>query len=104
MAVRLGSEARGRRSVTGGKVKVKFTCTGQEAILLKPCTETHAGDADFSVSAASLGVSKKLLDTAYCYKPGLREVPEGLPELHVQVLCDAFKLSASQLWIDDVLS
>lgn len=48
--------------------------------------------------------AKKLLDTAYCYKPGLCEVPEGLPELHVQVLCDAFKLSASQLWIDDVLS
>lgn len=39
VAVRLGSEASGRRRVTGGKVRVRFTCTGLEAILLKPCTE-----------------------------------------------------------------
>lgn len=44
VAVRLGSEASGRRKVIGGKVRVKFTCTGLEAILLKPCTEEHAGD------------------------------------------------------------
>lgn len=46
VAVSLGSEARGRRKVTGGKVRVKFICTGQEAILLKPYTvrERHAGD------------------------------------------------------------
>lgn len=39
VADRLGSEARGRRRVTGGTVRVKFTCTGLETILLKPWTE-----------------------------------------------------------------
>lgn len=39
VAVRLGSEASGRRRVTGGKVRVMFICTGLEAILLKPCTD-----------------------------------------------------------------
>lgn len=34
----------------------------------------------------------KTLDPAYCYQAGLCEVPEGLPELHVQVLGDAFEL------------
>lgn len=36
---RLGSEARGRRRVRGGRVRVKFTFTGLEAILLKPWIE-----------------------------------------------------------------
>ena len=35
----LGSEARGRCRVTGGTVRVKFTCTWLEAIRLKPWTE-----------------------------------------------------------------
>ena len=48
-------------------------------------------------------VSRRIFDPAYCYKAGLCEVPEGLPELHVQVLGDAFELSAPQLWIDNVL-
>lgn len=39
VAVRLGSAAKGRRRVTGGTVRVKFTCTGLEAILLKPWPE-----------------------------------------------------------------
>ena len=39
VAVSLGSEASGRRRVTGGTVRVKFTCTGLEDILLKPWTE-----------------------------------------------------------------
>lgn len=39
VAFRLGSEASGRLRVSGGNVRVQFTCTGQEAILLKPCTE-----------------------------------------------------------------
>lgn len=39
VAVRLGSEASGRCRVTGGKVRVRFTCTGLEAILTKPCRE-----------------------------------------------------------------
>lgn len=43
VADRLGSEARGRRRVTGGTVRVKFTCTGLETILLKPWTEKGTG-------------------------------------------------------------
>ena len=42
-------------------------------------------------------------EPAYCYKAGLREVPERLPEMYIQVLGNTFELSASRLWIDDVL-
>lgn len=35
----LESEASGRCRVTGGTVKVKFTCTGLEAKLVKPWIE-----------------------------------------------------------------
>lgn len=36
VVLRLGSEASGKTRGTGGTVRVKFTCTGLEAILLKP--------------------------------------------------------------------
>lgn len=34
---------------------------------------------------------------------GLGDVPEGFPEMDVQVLSDAFELCASQLGVDGVL-
>ncbi len=67
--------------------------------------DRHAGDwavKTLKRTSANLRVSGRLFDPAYCYKARLCEVPEGFPELHVQVLGNAFKLSASQLWIDDV--
>lgn len=42
VVVRRGSAASGTCSATGGNVRVTLTCTGLEAILLKPCTEPHA--------------------------------------------------------------
>lgn len=92
MAVRLGSEASGRRRVAGGKVRVKFTCTGLEAILLKPYRDKHRGSIQQFKDEFGKCVSVKTFDPAYCYQAGLCKVPEGLPELHVQVLGDAFKL------------
>lgn len=93
VAVRLRSEASGRRRVAGGKVRVKFTCTGLEAILLKPYGDKHRESLSILQFKDEFGkfVSVKTLDPAYCYQAGLCKVPEGLPELHVQVLGDAFE-------------
>lgn len=98
---RLGSEARGRRRGTGGSVRVKFTWTGLEAIRLKPCKERRVRLTQGSISGDWRG---SVRDPAYCYKVGLCEVPEGLPELQVQILRYAFELSSPQLRIDDVFS
>lgn len=106
VAVRLGSEASGRLRVSGGNVRVQFTCTGQEAILLKPCTERDmqekAEQWKHERGHQLMWVSGRIFDPAYSYKARLCEVPEGLPELHVQILGNAFKLRTPQLWIHDV--
>lgn len=52
---------------------------------------------------AICGVQERMFESLYGYKAGLREVPEGLPELQIQVLGNAFKLSSPQLWIHDIL-
>lgn len=67
VAVRLGSEASGRRRVTGGKVRVMFICTGLEAILLKPCTDQKMWAVEtLKTTSVNLGVSCRIFDPAYC--------------------------------------